>query len=259
MSKALDLVGKRFGMLTVVERRASDGKGQSMWLCRCDCGTEKVLRGHDLTQGKVRSCGCTRRYNCGLYKHGLSHTKLHSRWRNIKERCYNPKNPCYKHYGGRGIAMCDEWKNDFMAFYSWAMENGYTDELTVDRIDYNKGYSPQNCRLVGWVEQQNNKRNNRRFTVGDKTLTIAEWSRESGVQYRDIMNRLNYGYTMEEAIKPDFKKHHLCMNAENQNLYDLCVERGIRYSLVKQRVDRGWDIERALSTPAKERKKRATL
>ena len=178
------------------------------------------------------------------------------------DRCYNPKNPGYKHYGGRGITMCDEWKNDFAAFYKWAVDNGYNEEhsadLSVDRIDCDKGYSPDNCRLVGWVEQQNNN-NNRRYTINGKTQTVAEWSREYGIQYRDVMNRLNYGYTIEQALMPDFKQRHSCMNAENQKLYDLCAERGADYSLVKQRVDRGCDIERALSTPAKKRKKRAAL
>lgn len=258
MSKPLNLIGKRFGLLTVVERKPSDAKGQSMWLCRCDCGNEKIIRGHDLTQGKTQSCGCTRKYNCGLYKHGLSHTRLHGIWRNIKGRCYNPNNPCYQHYGGRGITVCDEWKNDFQKFYDWSMENGYQENLSIDRIDANGAYSPQNCRWADSITQANNKRNNKVFTAYGKTMTVAQWSRETGVKYGDIQNRLNYGYSFEEAIDPNFTRIYF-KNAENRKVHDLCVERGVPYGLVIQRVQHGWDIEKALSLPSKRSKNKTAL
>lgn len=252
--KASDLIGLRFGGLTVIERRGSDKKGQSLWLCRCDCGTEKIVRGHDL-KGGTKSCGCSRKYNCGLYKHGLSHTRIHSIWRSIKDRCYNPKNQDYKHYGGRGITVCEEWKNDFLSFYNWALNNGYGEGLTIDRIDVNSGYHPENCQWVSMVEQSNNRRNNKVITFRGESLTVAQWSRKTGVKYGDIQNRLNYGFSFEEAINPDFKRVYKCKSEFNQKLRDICKEKGIPYKLVYQRVRAGWDIEKALNTPSRRSKK----
>lgn len=254
--KPLDLVGKRFGSLLVIERRGSDEKGQSLWLCRCDCGTEKIVRGHDL-KGGTKSCGCSRRYNTGLYQHGLSHTRIHSIWRSIKDRCYNPKNRHYKHYGGRGISVCDEWKDNFIPFYNWSLENGYEENLTIDRIDVNAGYYPGNCRWVSVETQANNKRNNKVFTLNGKTLTISQWSKETGVKYGDIQNRLNYGYSFEEAIDTNFKRVYRCKNERNQEIRDLCKKMGVSYKLVIQRVNAGWDIEKALTQPSRAEKQKA--
>lgn len=225
-----------------------------MWLCRCDCGTEKIVRGHDL-KGGTRSCGCSRRYNTGLYQHGLSDTRLHRIWRSIKDRCYNPNNQDYKHYGGRGISVCDEWKSDFMVFYKWALSTGYGEELTIDRIDTNGWYSPENCRWVSMIEQSNNRRNNKVITFRGESLTIAQWSRKTGVKYGDIQNRLNYGYSFEEAINPNFDRVYQCKSEQNQKLRDLCKEKGVSYKLVYQRVRAGWDIEKALNTPSRRSKK----
>lgn len=252
--KPLDLIGNRFGSLTVIERKCSDEKGQSLWLCRCDCGTEKIVRGHDL-KGGTKSCGCSRRYNTGLYKHGLSRTRIHRVWRSIIDRCYNENNADYKHYGARGIIVCVEWKNDFMEFYRWSLANGYQEKLTIDRIDTNSGYFPENCRWVSMDVQANNRRNNKLFTLNGKTQTLAQWSKETGVKYGDIQNRLNYGYSFEEAINPNFKRIYKCKNEFNTKIRNLCAERGVSYSLVIQRVKAGWEIERALSTPSRALKK----
>lgn len=250
MMKSLDLVGSKFGSLTVTERRGSDENGQSLWLCQCDCGTEKIVRGHDL-KGGTKSCGCSRRYHTNLYQHGLSNTRLHRIWRSIKDRCYNPNNKDYKHYGGRGITVCDEWKNDFMSFYKWALNTGYGEKLTIDRIDVNGGYLPENCQWVSMIEQSNNRRNNKVITFRGESFTIAQWSRKTGVKYGDIQNRLNYGYSFEEAINPDFVRVYQCKNEFNQKLRELCKEKGVSYKLVYQRVRAGWDIEKALNTPSR--------
>lgn len=252
--KALDLVGKRFGSLLVIERRGSDEKGQSLWLCCCDCGAEKVVRGHDL-KGGTKSCGCSRKYNTGLYKHGLSNTRIHRIWRSIQDRCYNQNNQDYRHYGGRGITVCDEWKDDFLLFYNWALENGYNENLTIDRVDVNSGYSPENCRWVSMETQANNKRNNKVFTLNGKTLTVSQWSKETGVKYGDIQNRLNYGYSFEEAISPNFKRKFHCKTEENKRIKDLCDEKGVSYKTVYRRLKEGWTLERALTTPLQKRRK----
>lgn len=203
--KPLNLSGQRFGSLTVIKRAGSDKKGQSMWLCRCDCGNEKIIRGHDL-KGGTKSCGCSRRYNTGLYKHGLSKTRLHRIWRSIKDRCYNDNSLDFKFYGGRGVSVCAEWKCDFLSFFNWASSSGYKDGLTIDRIDVNGDYCPENCRWVPIVEQANNKRNNTYLTYHGETKTISQWARELKISPQTISSRLRYGFSMEKVLDNSGKR-----------------------------------------------------
>lgn len=163
MSKRIDLYGKRFGRLTVIERGKNSNNGHACWICQCDCGKEVIVNSSDLRSGKQISCGC---YNRERFikeqrqiKHGLRKHKLYGVWRSMKERCTLKTHAVYKDYGGRGIGICEEWKNDFKKFYDWAIQNGYNEGLTIDRIDNNKGYYPENCRWVTMKIQNTNKRN----------------------------------------------------------------------------------------------------
>lgn len=203
--KVNDLTNQKFGSLLVIERRGSDEKGQALWLCRCDCGKEKVIRGHDLKQG-TKSCGCSRIKNCGLYKHGLSSTKLHSTWRSIKDRCYNKKNKSYSFYGGRGIVMCEEWLNEFVSFYDWANANGYKENLTIDRIDPNGNYCPENCRWVDRIKQANNTRRNVYVTINGETKSLPDWCRALGVNQHSVRTRIYKGWDPVLALTTPFDK-----------------------------------------------------
>ena len=175
-----DLTGQRFGRLTVIERAPS--KNITRWKCHCDCGNDIVTTANNLKRGHTTSCGCFREENRPnlKYKHGLKKSRIYEVWSKIKDRCCNEKNKSYPRYGGRGITMCDEWKNDPEAFAKWAYENGYRDdaeygECTVDRIDNNKGYSPENCRIVDLKVQSNNRRSNLWIEHNGERKTLAQW------------------------------------------------------------------------------------
>jgi hypothetical protein len=133
--------------------------------------------------------------------HGLSKTRLYRIWRNIKYRCNTETCKDFSHYGGRGIKLCEAWVNSFETFHAWAMDNGYSDDMTIDRIDVDGDYSPENCRWVTWLEQQNNKRDSVFITINGKTQTAKQWSRETGVCYTTILARLKSGVTGSDLIR----------------------------------------------------------
>ena len=157
---AIDLAGQRFGRLTVIERTKGTSTKDAWWLCRCECGNKKETTRKQLICGNVKSCGCLqkeRRAN-GNIIHGGHNTRIYSIWHHMKERCMNPNSPKYRLYGGRGITVCGEWIDDFTVFRDWAISTGYSDELTLDRIDNDKGYYPDNCRWATFSEQNRNRR-----------------------------------------------------------------------------------------------------
>lgn len=185
-----DLAGKKFGMLSVISLNGRDKGGRALWLCECDCGNSVVVEGYNLKSGHSTSCGCYRK-NVTIQRsttHGLSHDSLYRIFATMITRCCNPNNKAYKYYGGRGINIDSEWigVGGFQSFYDWSISNGYKKGLTIDRIDNNGNYCPDNCRWVSMQVQSNNKSNNVRYEVDGESLTIAQIAKKMGVSYNSI-------------------------------------------------------------------------
>lgn len=202
----------KFGRLTVIEKAephvSKGGVHKGQWLCECDCGNIVKVITSNLIAGNSTSCGC---YNNEQIKirsvtHGQRHTKLYGVWSNIKLRCYSETNKSYLNYGARGIKMCDEWRDSFESFSIWAYEHGYNpdasySECTLDRIDVNGMYCPENCRWATAKEQSNNRTNTLYLTVNNETHTISEWSDITGIKYHTIFARINkLGWEPERAL-----------------------------------------------------------
>lgn len=193
MPKMIDLTGKRFGRLNVVRRGTNRGR-ITRWDCVCDCGNDVCVDGSSLTRGRTKSCGCYRSDVCKEYPNGVKHggkgTRIYVIWSDMKQRCYYAKNINYHNYGGRGIKICDEWLHDFKTFQVWAMANGYADNLTLDRINNDGDYCPENCRWATRAEQDNNTHANRRVTFNGETHTISEWAKITGINYSTLWRRI---------------------------------------------------------------------
>ena len=210
-----DLRGIRFGRLEVIKfsekRKSPSGSKKYIWECKCDCGKVVKVDSQHLTTGHTKSCGCLHKEAKSNLTHGLSKTRVYRVWRRMKERCTNKNCKDYNHYGGRGIKLDDSWMT-FELFYSWAMANGYRDDLTIDRIDVNGPYSPENCRWSTTKEQGNNKRNCVYMELNGKTKSIKEWSEIYGINYTTLRSRLARGLPLEialtEKLRPG-KKHNV--------------------------------------------------
>ncbi len=199
-----DLVGKRFGRLMVLGRAGYTGGYHVKWDCLCDCGKHNSPTTNALLSGSSTSCGC---YHYETFAesrrtHGKSGTRMAKIFDSMRYRCYNPKHNQYKDYGGRGIYICDEWLNDRSSFYNWCESSGYADKLTIDRIDNEGPYSPENCRWATRKEQGRNSRHNHIITFNNKSMVLEEWAEKLGINSGVIGCRIKAGKTTEQALSP---------------------------------------------------------
>lgn len=210
----LDLTGSKYGKLTVVERAGKDDKKDSLWLCKCDCGNTKIVKQNYLMGGHTRSCGCLRKdaakiqkhYSGKYERHGMSKTRIYHIYYTIKSRCLVKSNKAYKDYGAKGIGLCKEWEDSFLAFALWSFANGYAENLTLDRIDNSKGYSLSNCRWTTAKQQANNTTSNINITINGEQRTLAEWCDYYGLNYFTIYSRKKKHGWEEENLFSGNKK-----------------------------------------------------
>lgn len=196
-----DLTGQRFGKLIAIKPVGTNKSGNTLWECKCDCGNSSIVINSNLTRENSKSCGCTNseRLIKRNTSHGMSKTKIYAKWLSMLERCRTKTNTDYKYYGARGINVCKEWK-DFNKFYKWAMNNGYENSLTIDRINVNGNYEPSNCRWVTQLRQCNNKRNNLYLTIDGVTASLADICRMYNARYTMVWKRLRRGWSIEKAV-----------------------------------------------------------
>ena len=202
----IDISGKIFGKWMVTSEYKREN-GLTYWKCICSCENKTIswVLGSGLRQGKSKSCGCgIVDSNKNRSIHNLSKTRIYRIYQSMLQRCYNDKNPVYKHYGQRGIIVCDEWLGEtgFENFYMWAINNGYSDNLTIDRIDVNGNYTLENCRWITHAEQQNNRRNNLYVEIDGVIKTAQQWEREYNLTRGTISRRLKRGVSGKELLKP---------------------------------------------------------
>ena len=194
-------IGDIFGRLVVIDTEQRK-RNQPASLCKCKCGDIKIITNSDLRSNRVNSCGCLKRELITINNttHNLKTHRLYSIYNNMKSRCYNSKLKSYKNYGARGIKICDDWLTDFMNFYNWAIDNGYKEGLTLDRIDVNGNYEPSNCRWTTSKVQCNNTRSNVMITIGNDTKTLSNWCEVYNINYKTVRDRIKRNWTIERAL-----------------------------------------------------------
>lgn len=205
LKRKLDLCGQRFGKLVVIERAedyiSPKGKRHTRWKCLCDCGKTTTVLATNLRQGVTTSCGCKVKEIASLLNvsHHESYTRLYDIWHGMKQRCGNPNAHAYDRYGAQGITVCDEW-HAYEEFAEWALNNGYEDNLTIDRIDGNKGYEPSNCRWATPKQQARNRKSNRTIPYNGKNITISELCDISGKSRSVVRRMLIQGASPQKII-----------------------------------------------------------
>lgn len=259
----------KFGRLTPM-KCIGVVNGRMTWECLCDCGnTVNVIQKH-LSSGNTKSCGCMQRDSVSSVRktHGKSKSRLYKLYSGIKKRCKNKNDKTYKWYGAKGVKICKEWDEDFFEFEKWMLDNGYDESLprgvqTIDRIDSNGNYSPDNCRLITIEEQQRNRDDNVFYEFNGEKHLICEWSEILGIDYSILKSRVgDYGWTIKEALEnPKFSKVKLekktiSFNGETKTIKEWSAELGIKENTIRARMYYYSEAEKILNVNKNKRTKR---
>lgn len=255
MQQKYDLTGQTFGRLKVIQFAGKSTDRQYLWECECSCEnhTHLIVKAGNLRSGNTKSCGCLHSEITSKVHttHGHRHDKIYGVWKTMKSRCYNPNVECYNRYGGRRITICDEWLNSFEAFYKWSVKNGYQEGLTIDRINNDGNYEPNNCRWTDRIVQANNRRTNRKLEYKEITQNLSEWNESTNLP---VDLRLRRGWDLDRAMNEpkNANYHYLTYNNKTQNLSQWCKELNLPYDIVYNRiVHLKWSVENAFETPIK--------
>jgi len=247
-----DLKGKKFGYLTVIRKDGTTKDGNVIWLCKCCCGKETKVASSNLVRNFITSCGCKRSKTISEKNktHGKSRSRIYLLWSRIKVRCDKVTCSQYKNYGGRGITYDRSWEK-FEPFYQWAINNGYQDNLTIERINVDGNYCPENCKWITFKEQARNKRNTYRVKYKNKEYCVSELAEIVGIKVDTLKKRLNKGISVEDAIKTTVVKREklLSYNNETYNMTQWEKKLGFKGGTLKERLKKGWSIKQAIETP----------
>lgn len=249
------MIGQKFNRWTVIRQTDKRGSGGLViFECRCDCGTVRDIPGARVRSGETKSCGCLmkERARAANVTHGMTNTPLRNAWNSMMQRCYNPKNPRYPRYGARGIVVCERWMD--AAKFIEDNKPLWAHGLSIDRIDNDGPYAPENVRWTSVAVQNANTSQNRNYTFNGKTRCLKAWSRDLGISHSGLRKRLALGWSVERAFsEPVDQKmvasHLLTLDGRTQNLASWSRELGIEKSAIQRRLARGWTVERALTTP----------
>ena len=266
-----EYINKKFNKWIIKQFSHKDKFNHPFFDCECECGTKNKIDLFALKYGKTKCCRhCSKRavkHGCLKKNNSPEQKRLYSIWSGMKQRCYNKSATHFKSYGGRGIEVCDEWKDNFESFYNWAIKNNYSEDLTLDRKDYDKGYYPENCRWATQTEQANNKRTNRILEYKNKKYTVSQFIKEFNLDEELTRQRINvYKITNpEELLRPSHYTKNKCkifvkIGNKEQSLTDWCRELNVSSGTIRNRINKyGYTLEEALTTPLKNGKKNNLL
>lgn len=247
-----DLTGNKYGRLIAVKLSDKRSGRKTYWECVCNCGNKKVVRTDSLKSGLIRSCGCLKKeqdevnFKDSKFKttHGETKTPLYQTWLSMKQRCTDKNSKSFKYYGGRGIKVCDEWKKDYLSFKKWALNSGYSESLSIERINVNGNYEPSNCSWITVKKQAQNKQNTVWIEFNGESKPLVQWCEELGLDKGLVGNR----YHKLNMRPPDlFKKgrvltktaRFLTYQGKTQSLVEWAKEIGVKPATLSERVRRG--------------------
>jgi len=246
----LSIVGKKFNRLRVLEFIGQDKNKKSLFKCLCDCGNEGIFRGTEVKNGHTKSCGCFQKES--RFKHGYNNTSIYQAYCDMKDRCYNLKNPYYKDYGERNIKVCEDWLDKETGFIRFLNSVGEKPDgkYSLGRIDNDLGYFPGNCRWETDTEQNRNLRSNRLLEYKGETKCVAEWTEISGLNKSTFNHRLRAGWSMEKIMTTPVHRPEIYSYKDIEDtLPNLAKMFNLSVAVFRKRLRRGWDIEEALETP----------
>lgn len=231
-----NLIGQKFGRLKVISLNEERSNRKSYWVCQCDCGNVKTVRSDSLKNGSIQSCGCLHKEQAIInisknHKHKESKTRLYTIFQGMKDRCYNSNSKIYINYGGRGITICDDWLENYECFRDWAINNGYSDNLSIDRIDVNGNYEPSNCRWADNKTQCRNRRSNIIVQYNNKKITLIELSEITGIDYNVLSSRYERGDRDDRLIRNINEDNHRYGSYNGMAIINEDIAKEIRYLL----------------------------